>query len=94
MLGQLEPNTSNYDGLTENERGPWYKLLWDSLSRLNGCKLGIGVIPFLLVIPGNAPNVKIFAVAVIGILALGDEFVKSKYYAEYQNNAEAQEAKP
>ena len=94
MQDHIEPNTSDYNGLNVSERGPWYKQLWDSLSRLEGCKFGIGAILIALAIPGNSPTVKISAVIVIGALAIGDELKKSRIYAKFENDIETQEAEP
>ena len=94
MQEHLEPSTSDYEGLSVSERGPWYKQLWDSLSRLDGCKFGIGAILVALAIPGNSPTVKAIAVVVVGALAIVDELRKSKSYAETQDKFQTQETEP
>ncbi len=94
MQEELRPNESNYDGLTDSGRSPWYRQLWDMLSRLDGCKLGIGAILVAIAIPGTTGQVKAIAVIVIGILAIGDELKKLNSYAESQDYAETQETEP
>ena len=91
MQDRLEPDASSYDGLIVSERGPWYIRLWDSLSRLDGCKYGVGAILIVLAIPGNSPVVKVSAVVVIGVLAIGDELRKLNFYAENRNQIQTKE---
>lgn len=93
MREHLEPNYSDYEGLVVSQRGPWYKELWDSLSRLDGCKFGIGAI-LALAIYNNTPTVTALAVGAIGVLAIVDEFRKPKHYAEVRKNYETAEAEP